>query len=117
MKKSCRNVRWKDSVVGFENNGLKNIYNIQKDIYLDKYKIQKYQYFTIYEPKKRDIIATRIRDRTFQRSLCDNGLTKDIVEHFIIDNPACQKDKGNSFVYKRMKKHLHNYYLNYGSDG
>lgn len=90
LKKSCRNVRWKDSVVGYEANGLKNTYLLRQDLLQSKYKISPYQCFTIYEPKQREIVATRIRDRQFQKALCDGGLYTDITEHLIHDNGACQ---------------------------
>lgn len=74
LKNSCRNVRWKDSVVGYEANGLKNTYNLRQDLLKGKYRISPYQHFTVYEPKKREIVATRLRDRQFQKALCMAGL-------------------------------------------
>ena len=46
LKKSCRNVRWKDSVVGYEANGLKNTYLLRQDILHGKYKISPYQHLS-----------------------------------------------------------------------
>ena len=94
LKRACKNVRWKDSVVGYEFNGLKNTLSLRQDLLEDKYKIQPYQHFIIYEPKRREIVATRIRDRQFQSALCYAGLYDDICEHFIRDNCACQIAKG-----------------------
>jgi hypothetical protein len=73
LKESCRNIRWKDSTVGYEGNALKNTYRLRQALLNGTYKIDRYQHFTIYEPKRRDIVATRLKDRQFQRSLCDNG--------------------------------------------
>lgn len=117
LKKSCRNVRWKDSVVGYEANGLKNTYHLRRDLLSGKYKISPYQHFKVYEPKERDIVATRIRDRQFQRSLCDCGLYEDFVEHFIHDNGACQTGKGTDFVLNRMTAHMRRYFNKYGIEG
>ena len=117
LKKSCRNVRWKDSVVGYEANALKNTYNLRQDLLNGKYKISPYQKFTIHEPKKRDVVATRIRDRQFQKALCDCGLYADIVEHLIHDNGACQINKGTDFTYDRMVAHLRRYYNKNGTQG
>lgn len=117
MKKSCRNVRWKDSVIGYENNGLRNTLKLRQDLLTGKYKISKYQVFTIHEPKKRTILASRIVDRQFQRSLCDNGLYDDIVEHLIRDNVACQTGKGVDDALNRMKVHLLRHYRKYGQTG
>lgn len=91
----CRkNVRWKDSVAHFSNNSLKSVYNLKKLIESGKYQISPYSIFEIREPKLRKITSTRFKDRVFQRSLCDNYLTKEISKKFIPNNFACQKGKG-----------------------
>lgn len=117
MKKSCRNVRWKDSVVGYESNGIANTLALCNALADGSYKISKYQIFTIHEPKERVIVASRLVDRQFQRSLCDAGLYRDITEHFIRDNVACQVGRGTDDALKRMKTHLHRYYAKHGADG
>lgn len=86
LKKCCKNIRWKDSTVGYEGNALKNTYRLRQSLLNGKYRIDKYQHFTIYEPKQREIVATRIKDRQFQRSLCDNGFYEQITKSFIADN-------------------------------
>ena len=88
LKKSCRNVRWKDSTVGYEANALKNTYRLRQSLLNGRYKIDRYQHFTVYEPKKREIVATRLKDRQFQRSLCDNGFYEQITKSFIADSAA-----------------------------
>ena len=110
LKKSCKNIRWKDSTVGYEANALKNTYKLRQSLLSGKYKIDKYQRFTIYEPKKRDIIATRIKDRQFQRSLCDNGLYEEITKSFIHDNCACLRGRGVDYTLNRITAHLRRYY-------
>lgn len=117
LKKCCRNVRWKDSVVGYEANGLKNTLRLQEDLKRGRYKISPYQQFTIYEPKVRTIIATRLRDRQFQKSLCDAGLYQDMTEHLIHDDGACQTGKGTDFTLNRLTAHLRRYYLKHGTEG
>lgn len=117
LKRCCRNVRWKDSVVGYEANGLKNTLELSESLQNGKYKIGKYQEFTIHEPKERKILASRLVDRQFQRSLCDSGLYRDITEHLIRDNVACQNGRGVDDALNRMKVHLRRYYSHYGADG
>lgn len=117
LKKSCRNVRWKDSVTGYEANGLKNTLELSKALRSGKYHISKYQEFTVHEPKERRILASRLVDRQFQRSLCDNGLYQDIVEHLIRDNVACQTGRGVDDAMNRMKIHLQRHYRQYRADG
>lgn len=117
LNRCCRNVRWKDSVVGYELHAPQNTVSLIEDIRNGKYKISPYQKFIIHEPKEREIVATRIRDRQVQMALCLGGLYEDITEHFIYDNCACQKGKGTDFAFKRIKVHLSRYYRKYGRDG
>lgn len=117
LKKCCRNVRWKDSVVGYEANALKNTYKLRQDLLHGKYKISPYQKFIIYEPKVRTIVATRLRDRQYQKALCSAGLYDDFVEHLIHDDGACQTGKGTDFSLNRMTAHLRRYFNEYGTDG
>lgn len=117
LKKSCCGVRWKDSVASYEWNGLRNTHKLRQELVSGKYKISTYQRFRIYEPKEREIVATRIRDRQFQRSLCDNVFYPQITHSFIRDNIACQKGKGVDDALKRMDAHLHRYYRKHGCEG
>ena len=117
LKKVCRNVRWKTSVTQYEMNGLKNTAKLIREIESGTYKLSEYQEFEIYEPKKRHITATRIRDRQVQRSLCDNYLYEILTKSFIYSNGACQKGKGTDFVLKDFKKQLQGYYRRRGSEG
>ena len=115
LQKAKRSVMWKDSVAGYSLDGLKNTVALRESIRRGDYEISPYQRFTIYEPKIREIVATRIRDRQFQRSLCDNILYKDMTRGFIFDNCACQRGKGVDFALNRMEEHLRRYFRETGS--
>ncbi len=117
LKASCRNIRWKDSTVGYEGNALKNTYRLRQSLLNGKYKIDKYQHFTIHEPKQREIVATRIKDRQFQRSLCDNGFYEQITKSFITDNCACMRGRGVDYTLNRITAHLRRYYNEHGTEG
>lgn len=117
LNRCCRNVRWKDSVVGYELHAPQNTHQIMDEMEKGTYKISPYQEFTIFEPKERHILATRIKDRQVQMSLCMNGLYDDFTEHFIHDNCACQTGKGTDFALKRLKTHIRRYYQKHGKDG
>lgn len=117
LKLSCKNIRWKDSTVGYEGNALKNTYKLRQSLLTGKYSIDKYQRFVIYEPKKRDIVATRIKDRQFQRSLCDNGFYEQITRSFIADNCACLRGRGVDYTLNRITAHLRRYYEESGTEG
>ena len=117
MRKSRRNVMWKDSVAGYSLDGLKNTVKLKAELEDGSYHISNYQRFMVYEPKKREIVATRFRDRQFQRSLCDRILYRDMTRGFIHDNCACQIGKGVDFALDRLEAHLHKYFRKHGSDG
>ena len=117
LNRAAANVRWKDSVTGYELHAPQNTLKNMRAIRNGTYKLSPYQVFTIHEPKEREIVATRIADRQVQMALCKGGLYEDIVEHFIHDNSACQTGKGTDFALKRMKKHLREFYQHHGRDG
>ena len=117
MRHCKKNVMWKDSTAGFVKNGLVNCVDLHDELMSGRYKIGKYAVFTITEPKERSIVSTRIRGRTFQRSLCDNYLTRELTKSFIYDNCACQVGKGTDFARKRLKVHLQRFYRKHGLNG
>lgn len=117
LRKSCLGVMWKDSVANYRMNAVKNTWKLRQDLLNGTYKIQTYHVFHISEPKDREIVATRIRDRQFQRSLCDNYLYEAVTRGFIHDNCACQIGKGVSFAHKRMGVHLRKYFNQHGNEG
>lgn len=81
------------------------------------YKLDAYTQFKVYEPKERDIVSTRIKDRVFQRSLCDNYFYDTMTKSFIYDNCACQDGRGTEFARKRLICHLQKYYRKHGTEG
>lgn len=117
MHKCKRNVMWKDSVAGYVKNGLVNCYKLRQALLDGTYKIDKYSLFTIYEPKKREIVSTRMNDRVFQRSLSDNYLYDAVTNSFIYDNCACQTGKGTSQARDRLKCHMQRYFRKHGIEG
>ena len=117
MRKCKRGVMWKDSVARCNNNGLVNMLKLSKSLEDGTYRINDYYRFTIYEPKKREIVSTKFKDRVFQRSLCDNYLYDAVTKTFIYDNGACQVNRGTDFSRRRLKTHLQRYYRKYGNEG
>lgn len=108
---------WKDSVSRYYNNGLVSILKLANSLEDNSYKIDKYYEFTIYEPKRREIVSTRFKDRVFQRSLTDNYLYNKITNRFIYDNGACQIDKGTDYSMDRLNCHMQRYFRQHGLDG
>lgn len=117
LNRAAANVRWKDSVTGYELHAAQNTMKNMRAIRNGTYKLSPYQVFTIHEPKEREIVATRIADRQVQMALCEGGFYQDMAEHFIYDNSACQTGKGTDFALDRMRKHLREFYQKHGRDG
>jgi hypothetical protein len=117
MKKCKRGVSWKRSVIDYTQHGLYRLYLLKQDMDRGTYKpIEGYK-FIIYEPKKRDIISTRFRDRVPQRSLVDNYLYDEVCSHFVPQNAACQKNKGTDYARNLLKANLREFYDKHGTDG
>lgn len=116
--KECRrNVMWKASVAGFIANLAQNVVRLMNELRGGTYKLSKYSIFFVCEKKLRKIVATRIRDRVVQRSICENYLTEQVSKSFIYDNAACQKNKGTDFARKRLEHHLRSYFEQHGRTG
>lgn len=117
MRKCSRNVKWKDSVAGFLNNGLANCLRLHNSLCDGSYQIDPYTHFTIHEPKTRNIVSTRFKDRVFQGSLSDNYLYEQITKSFIRDNCACQVGKGTDDAMMRLSVHMREHFRKYGGEG
>ena len=117
MQHCKNNVMWKDSVAGYVKNGLVNVHKLKESVENGTYKLDAYTQFKVYEPKERDIVSTRIKDRVFQRSLCDNYFYDTVTKSFIYDNCACQDGRGTEFARKRLICYLQKYYRKHGTEG
>lgn len=117
MRKCRKGVTWKDSVSRYCNNSLASILKLCNALDSETYTLDDYYKFTIYEPKKREIVSTKFKDRVFQRSLCDQHFYAAVTRSFIYDNCACQVNKGTTFSRDRLETHLHKYYRKHGPSG
>ena len=108
---------WKTSTANFVLHGLIRCFKLRKSLFKGTYKISKYSIFEIFEPKHRKIVSTRIKDRVFQRSPCDNYLTEEITKSFVYDNAACQVGKGTAFARNRLKCLMQKYFRKHGLSG
>ncbi len=117
MRLCKRGVIWKDSVAGYVANGLVKIHRLKKSLENGTYNISPYTEFKVYEPKERDILSTKIKDRVFQRSYVDNYFYDKMTRSFIYDNGACQKGRGTERTRKRFICHLQRFYRKHGLDG
>lgn len=117
MTKCVKNVLWKDSVAYFYHNWATEILKLERELHNGTYKERKAKFFTITEPKVREIMSIAFRDRVYQRSLNDVAIYPAVTKSFIYDNHACQKGKGTHKARKRMECFLQRFYRHHGSDG
>lgn len=113
--KICRNVRWKDSTISFEEERLETTLQTEEELRDETYRQLLFSCFMIIERgKPRDIRACHIDDRLVHNALCDAVLTPDVAPKFIYDNCASQMNKGIDFALSRVGKHLKNAHQTYG---
>lgn len=113
--KVCRNVRWKDSVINFEENRIDIILQTEEDLRNSEYLQLAFSCFSVIERgKQRDIRACHINDRLVQNSLCEQVLLPELTPKFIYDNCATLKGRGIDFALKRARQHLQAAHRAYG---
>lgn len=117
MMKCKKGVMWKDSTAHFCLNGLTEVMKLEQSLMDGTYKERPGRTFTVYEPKKREILSISFRDRIYQRSLNDNAVYPMMAKSFIYDNCACRQGKGTDFAMNRLHAHLQRYYRKHGKDG
>lgn len=117
MMKCKKGVMWKDSTAHFCLNGMTEVMKLEQSLMDGTYKERPGRTFTVYEPKKREILSISFRDRIYQRSLNDNAVYPMMAKSFIYDNCACQQGKGTDFAMNRLHAHLQRYYRKHGKDG
>ncbi len=117
LKRCTKGTLWKESTAGYYLNRLKNTYILRKELLSGTYRISPYLWFTITEPKKRDIYASYIKDRQFQHALVDLVLYPAVVNRFIPGNCACQVGKGTMYCIDLFLSLLRAYSRINGNNG
>lgn len=117
MNKCAKGVKWKGTVSYYRHHWTDEIGKLSEQLHDGSYKERRAKFFTITEPKARDIMSIHFRDRIFQRSLNDTAIYPQVTRSFIADNFACQKGKGTEAARDRLKEFLHQYYRKNGCDG
>lgn len=116
MLKCKRNVSWKPSVKSFVLNGIEDCLKMEEQLQNGTWTNRKPKPILITYPKRRECLSIPFRDRVYQRSINDNALYPQTTRHFIYPNVACQKGKGPQVAMNMMKKYLHRYFINYGTN-
>lgn len=117
MNKCAKGVKWKGTVAYYRHHWPDEISVLSEQLHDGSYKERKAKFFTITEPKYREIMSIHFRDRIYQRSLNDVAIYPQVSKSFIADNFACQKGKGTEAARERLKDFLHQYYRKYRTDG
>ena len=117
MMKCKRGVRWKGTTGYYLHHWPDELDKLARELASGKYKQKNPKFFTVTEPKRREIMSIHFRDRIFQRSLNDVALYPQTTKSFINDNYACQKGKGTDPARNRLISFLRSYYRKYGSKG
>ena len=117
MNKCIKGVLWKDSVAFFYHNWIRETMKLEKELKTGIYKERKPKFFTVTEPKTREIMSIAFRDRVYQRSLNDVALYPTLTKGCIYDNHACQKGKGTDKARERFRCFLQRHYRKHGTKG
>lgn len=117
MNKCANGVRWKGTVAHYRHHWPDEIKKLSDQLHDGTYKERKAKYFTVTEPKRREIMSIHFRDRIYQRSLNDVAIYPQASKSYIYDNFACQKGKGTEAARERLKIFLHQHYRKHGISG
>ena len=105
--RQCRcGVGHKDGPVEFCYTALGSCEKLREEILNGEYHARKGTVVQIYRPKRRTANAPWFRDRTWQRSMCNNGVYRDLTAGFLFENIACQKGKGQDLAFRILIKFL-----------
>lgn len=104
-KNAAKQKRFKKAILKFDKNLAENILNLQNELSNRTYKHRNYKFFTLYDPKEREISAATFKDRIVHHAVCQ--VIEPIFDRkFIYDSFACRKDKGSHRAVKRLQKFL-----------
>ena len=117
LQKCKRGVAWKSTTGYYIHNWNTELLRMEEELKNGTYKKHKPKFFTITDPKVREIMSIHFRDRIYIRSLNDNAIYPQISKSLIPDNFACQKGKGTDKARLRLKEFMQSYYRKYGTEG
>lgn len=101
-----KNTKNKRKVYNFEKHKMIHLYNIKNKIENNKYEINNYNIFNIYEPKLRIIMSLSIENRIVDHYLSKYILLPKLDKYLDIRNVASRKNMGMSYGVKLLKKYI-----------
>mgnify|MGYP004650525099 CR=1 FL=1 len=102
--------RFRQTVIDFNVNLERKLTKMHRRLKHHRYKSGDLYEFTIYEPKKRDIVANQFADKLIQWIDCEYILMPTISPMLIFDNYASQPRKGTDLARDRLVKFYHKYW-------
>ena len=109
--------RQKRPIVRYELKLLENINELYLSIIKGTYRISRYNSFTVFEPKQREIQTLRYSDRIVQHVICDDVLAPYFTRHAIADNCVCQVGKGSHYGLRRLEQGMRRFIQKNGAKG
>ncbi len=104
-RKASLGKRGRPEVAAFFYGLEKNLFSLKESLLDGTWTPGPYRTFTIYEPKKRTIMAAPFRDRVVHHAIC-NVIEPLFDATFIYDSCACRTDKGTHFGVDRLQKFI-----------
>lgn len=115
--KAIKGSKFKHTTQLFRINQLLETAKLQRDLIAGTYTPKPGYKFMISERGHlRYITSIVARDKTLNHVICDEVLTPYLDRFLIYDNGASQKGKGISFTRRRLEIHLHEYFLEHGTN-
>jgi hypothetical protein len=90
----------------YASNSFEMILDLSRKLIDRTYSIKGYRKFTVYEPKKREILAIDFESKIVLHSLCDNILEPLLCRRFITDSYANQRGKGMHYGLDRLRNNM-----------
>lgn len=98
----------------FQTMSLEGLHLLKEQLENQTYRMNPYNEFKVYEPKERVIKSCSFKDKVVQHCLCDEILHPRLANEFIRTNYAGQVNKGTHFGMDCLKKHMKEFYKQYG---
>jgi retron-type reverse transcriptase len=95
----------------YASNSFEMLVDLSRRLTNRTYDIKGYRKFTVYEPKKREILAIDFESKIVLHSLCDNILEPLFCRGFIMDSYANQRGKGMHYGLDRLKNNMRSFFL------
>lgn len=105
-KEISKNIKNKKKINNFERNKMENIYDIKNIIESGKYKVGKYNIFSINSPKYRIVMSINVKDKIINHYVARFILIPKLDKYLDIRNCATRKNMGYDYAIKLLIKYL-----------